>query len=119
MMDKPIFLFYISLWLCLVSACSQENIAPLDVAITDCTEEVLASFNMVAYEEQQIDCKSFLELYEYQNEQYFLLGNHCIDMVSSPFDCARNILCQKGVDIELCQSFRRDAVYIGIIGIEE
>ena len=97
----------------LLMGCSKdENIK------SDCIEQMLSESNMVEYNGQEIGCKLFLELFHYQNKQFFLLGNHCADMISYPIDCEGNSLCEDGEDSE-CQDFYNNAERIGIIGIDE
>ena len=73
---------------------------------------------MVEFTDQELGCKLFLELYEYNNKQYFLLGNHCADIISYPTDCDGNKLCESGENSE-CNKFYADANRIGIVGIEK
>ena len=86
--------------------------------IDDCAEKYLAQNGMVRYQGEVVGCKSFLSLYEYKNKQYFLLGNHCADMVSYPTDCDGNKLCEAGEDTT-CRDFYKNAKHVGIIGIEQ
>ncbi len=97
------------------SGCDKENEIS---CIENCTDEYLAQHNMVRYRGEEIGCKSFLSLYEYKNKQYYLLGNHCADMVSYPTDCDGNKLCENGEDSE-CRDFYKNAKYVGVIGIKE
>ncbi len=84
----------------------------------ECINTTLEEFEMVAFEGQDMGCKFFLELFHYNNKQYFLLGNHCADMISYPTDCEGNTLCQNAQNSE-CLAFYRNAKNIGIIGIKE
>ena len=84
----------------------------------ECVEDILEQNDMVAYQGQEIGCKFFLELYYYQNKQYFLLGNHCADLISYPRDCEGNTLCENGYDSK-CRKFYEQAKRIGIVGISE
>jgi hypothetical protein len=86
--------------------------------IDDCAEEYLVQNGMVRYQGEDVGCKFFLNLYEYQNKQYFLFGNHCADMISYPTDCDRNKLCETGVDTN-CKDFYKNAKFIGIVGIKK
>jgi len=83
----------------------------------DCIDAKLEEFDMVKYEEQEIDCQFFLELYHYKNKQYFLLINHCVDMAWSPIDCDGNGICNDLSSFE-CIKFNNEAERIGIIGID-
>lgn len=84
----------------------------------DCIETKLEQLEMVEFSGQDIGCKYFLELYNNNNKQYFLLGNHCADMISYPIDCNGNKLCKNGEDSK-CRDFYKNANRIGIVGIEE
>ncbi len=52
-----------------------------------CTETLLEQLDMIPYDGQEIGCGFFLELYLFENQYYYLLGNPCIDMVQYPVDC--------------------------------
>lgn len=92
-----------------LSGCGRE-----DVKI-NCVDEVLESQAMIPYQGQDIECRFFLSLYEYEEEQYFLLGNNCADMVVYPFGCEGNELCSS---TDECTDFYESARYIGIVGVE-
>jgi hypothetical protein len=83
-----------------------------------CIEEVLLEHNMVKYENQELGCNSFLVLYKFNEEQYFLWNNHCADFVSYPFNCDGKKLCETGESFE-CSWFYETAEYIRIVGISE
>jgi len=84
----------------------------------DCINSKLEEFDMIEYSGQELSCKSFLELYKFKNKQYFLLGNHCADIISNPIDCDGNILCGNEDNSE-CEEFFINANLIGIVGIEK
>jgi hypothetical protein len=94
-------------------SCSKDETLDLD-----CIERKLEEFNMVKFSGQEIGCEFFLDLYLYENEQYFLLGSHCVDMISYPIDCEGNSLCENGADPE-CKKFYKNSTRIGIVGIGE
>lgn len=73
---------------------------------------------MAKYQGEEIGCKFFLSLYEYDNKQYFLLGNYCADMVSYLTGCYGKKLCENGEDKE-CKDFFENAKFIGIVGIKK
>ncbi|MEO1052744.1 MAG: hypothetical protein AAFX87_19070 [Bacteroidota bacterium] len=98
------------LWL--TSSCDEENITKM------CLDEYLEQSDMEPYTGQDLDCKFFLTLYEFQNSQYFLLGNHCADIISFPIDCDGNTLCENGEDRQ-CRRFYREAVNKGIVGVQK
>lgn len=96
------------LLLFLAAACSEEP-------ATDCIADKLAEFDMVEYQGQEMSCKLFLTLFYYNEKQYFLLGNHCADMATCPFDCDGNELCESAEATD----FNQNAVQLAIIGIGE
>ena len=84
----------------------------------DCIAKILQEYNMVPYDDQELGCNSFLVLYKFDGEQYFLVNNHCADMVSYPFDCTGNKLCEIDGSPK-CLRFYETAEYIDIIGIAD
>ncbi|MEM1327461.1 MAG: hypothetical protein AAGI23_15975 [Bacteroidota bacterium] len=83
-----------------------------------CVSNQLEKLGMVESDGVGIGCVMYVELYEYKNKQYYLLGNHCIDMISYPLDCDGNTICDEG-DEELCADFWDKADRLGIIGVEK
>ncbi len=104
-------IYLIAIVSCLLVGCAKEE--PVNA---DCIESVLINHQMVAYTGQQIDCSFFLELYQYGNKQWFLLGNHCADMISYPFDCDGNLLCDDEASFR-CEDFHENAERLRIVGI--
>ncbi len=87
-----------------------------DTVDVDCLESKLKSFDMVAYTGQDISCEFFLELYHFESKQYFLLGNHCANIVAYPTDCEGNQLCADDEDRK-CRSFYDKAERIRVVGV--
>ena len=88
-----------------VIGCSKEtDCTNSDCIEKDCIATMLTKNNMIKYTNDEIGCKMYLELFMYNNKQYFLLGSHCIYMVSYPMDCEGNTLF-------------RNAKRIGFIGL--
>lgn len=87
-----------------------------DSVDVDCIDATLKSLEMVPYTGQDISCEMFLELYHFENKQYFLLGNHCADMITYPTDCDGNQLCVTDEDRQ-CRKFYDKADRIGVVGI--
>ena len=96
----------------LLMGCSKDSLQ------SECVKSMLKKNDMVAYEGQDLGCHFFLELYEYNGKQYFLLGNHCADMIAYPTDCNGKKICESGQDAE-CLAFSQNAERIGIVGISE
>ena len=82
-----------------------------------CLKKVLEQERMVAYSGQAIGCNSFLELYKFDGQQYFVVNNHCADMVILPFDCDGKRLCEKDPDAK-GSAFYETAELIRIVGIK-
>lgn len=101
----------VSFLILLIVSCSRQ-----DDDLTDCAIDKVKELDMVLYIGQEIGCEFFLELYQYNNKQYFLVGSHCADIESYPFDCDGNQLCG-GDEDQNCTSFYRNAHRIGVIGI--
>ncbi|WP_185195346.1 hypothetical protein [Pontibacter sp. Tf4] len=85
--------------------------------IADCMESYLKQNEMLSYKGEDVGCKFFLRLYEYQNKQYYVLDNHCADVAINPTDCNGNTLCETGNE-KTCREFFEKAKYIGIVGIK-
>ncbi len=84
----------------------------------DCHDKVMLELGMTRYNGEAIACRTFLKLYKFEGEDYFLLDNFCADMVNYPFDCEGNEICGIGKE-PVCQKFSNEAVEIGIIGIRK
>ena len=82
---------------------------------TPCLIELLEKHNMQLYIGQDLDCKSYLDLYHFNGEEYYLLNNNCIDMISNPVNCEGDSMCSS--PNFSCQSFYLEAERIKIIGI--
>lgn len=85
--------------------------------INDCMETYLQQNGIASYRGEEVGCKYFVSLYEYQNKQYYVLGNHCADVASNPTDCNGNTLCENGNE-KACSDFFEKAKYIGIVGVK-
>ena len=108
MRNFKLFVFLIS---GLIISCSKNDEIELN-----CLNGMLSDFGMTEYQGQEIGCDFFLELYHYNQKQYYLLGNHCADMISYPTDCEGNKLCENGDDNK-CGRFYKNAVRIGVVGV--
>jgi hypothetical protein len=110
-LTMPRLVLCIFLFMCF-GCCKHEEVK------VNCIDDQLKQKGMAKYQGEEIGCKFFLSLYEYNNKQYFLLGNHCADMVSYPTSCDGKKLCENADDKE-CKEFFDNATYIGIVGIEK
>ena len=84
----------------------------------NCLLETLRELDMVPYHGQELGCNLHVVLYQLDGEQYFMLINHCADMVTYPFDCDGRKLCETAETPE-CVQFHESAQYVGIVGIRE
>lgn len=114
MKTKTVYYFILSTFLFISYGCDKNDEV---TCISDCTKTYLEQNQMVSYKGEAIDCKYFLSLYEYQNKQYYVLGNHCADVASNPTDCSGKTLCESE-DEKACSEFFKNAKYVGIVGIE-
>ena len=81
----------------------------------NCIAEILEENNMIGYANQDLGCKLYLSLFEYKGEQYFLLNNNCVDMISYPFNCHGEQLCEN-LPSEACISFYEEALLSALLG---
>lgn len=107
-----IFISVMAISIIVLMGCSKDSVK------SECVKSMLKKNDMVAYEGQELGCHFFLELYEYNGKQYFLLGNSCADMIAYPTDCNGKKICENGQDAE-CLAFSQNAERIGIVGISE
>src|SRR5687768_9317361 len=105
--------FFLICFLSMFFACKET--CPVE---KDCLEKTLQELGMVSYQGQELGCNLHLALYRLYGEQYFMLRNHCADMVAYPFDCDGNKLCETG-ETPNCTQFYESAQYVGIVGIKE
>lgn len=76
---------------------------------------------MSPYSNQEIGCKTFLILFEFDNKQYFLETNNCADMSRPILDCAGNDVCENNITncSEISDSIYQLENRIGIVGIAD
>ncbi|MER2996923.1 DUF6970 domain-containing protein [Pontibacter populi] len=105
-------IFTILFFICL-GCDKKEEVTCMD----DCLDTYLEQNGMVSYKGEEVGCKFFVSLYEYQNKQYYVLDSHCADVAINPTDCNGNTLCGNGNE-KGCNDFFEEAKYIGIVGIK-
>lgn len=44
----------------------------------DCIDEYLEQNGMIRYKGEEIGCKFFLKLYDFESKQYYLLDSYCL-----------------------------------------
>lgn len=106
---KNLLFFAFCLMISLTS-CKKQKI------VDDCVADFLEQNEMIPYNDQEIGCQFFVTLHEYKNKQYFVLGNHCADMMLTVVDCEGNDLC---ASTRKCNRFFEKNESLGIIGIRE
>jgi len=82
-----------------------------------CLTQTLERYGMTQYKGEDMGCRMFLTMYEYNNKLYFELGNHCTDMEVVIEDCAGNNIEETRSALFNLQ-FDCHALRIGIVGIE-
>ena len=89
-------------------------------AVTDkplsCVEQFIVAHQLVPYNGQPLECKSYTILFELDGQQYFGTECACADMVFIPVDCSGNAYCTS-IDAPELSYFYQNAVSLGIIGI--
>ena len=85
-------------------------------SVRSCVNKVLKDNGLEPYTNQEINCRSFVTLHALPGRQYFLWNNHCADLVTYPFDCEGQTLCEDS-ESDSCTDFYRNADYVGIVGI--
>lgn len=98
--------------LAIFSTCCQHD---AETQLT-CTDAALAANDMAPYTGQDTGCSLFLMEYVYEEESYYVLGNHCADMLVYPMNCDNQPLCGED-NPALCTHFFTNATYLGIVGI--
>lgn len=82
--------------------------------LIDCTDKKMKEYNLLPYNGEELDCDYILELYVFNNQQYFHLYNPCLFVGTYPVDCSGEVACGEG-QIS-CSNFYERAEYQGIIG---
>ena len=105
---------FVSFTLCsFLSSCLKDtSVSPWP----SCTDEIVERNGMIRYTGQRIDCEFFLSMFLYEGAQYFSLGCHCADMLTSIVDCEGEVLCSVNED---CTWFYTQAKCVGIVGIRK
>ncbi len=89
------------------SNCVSEN----QEVFTDCVAEKLEQNDMIPYDGEILDCEFFLTLHLYDNKQYFILDNHCVDMIIYVINCNNDTL-----SVTQESNFFREKETVDIIG---
>ncbi len=84
----------------------------------DCTEDILAAFDMQPYNGEEMGCEMHLMLFERNGGSFYLLNSHCADMVFNPLNCLGEAFCDE-VGFEDCTSAFENATFIEIVGIQK
>lgn len=94
------------------ASCRDESESPED----GCIAAMRAEQGMVRYTGGDPGCRSYLELYLYEGEQYFSRGNHCTDGPVVILDCDGNNVCDNP-NTDLCQHVLQQGESKGIVAI--
>lgn len=94
----------------IMSSC---NSSADDLEKENCTEHFLNEFDMKAYSGEDLDCKTFIRLYQKAGIYYAVMDNHCVDFAAfTVYDCNGDEYCAG-------PCYDEDATDLGIIGIKE
>ena len=77
----------------------------------ECTTQKLSEQDMIKYEWQDLECKTFLELYNIDGEAYYALNNHCADIIFRLVDC-------EGVELSNYNNYNHDKDFVSIVGFK-
>lgn len=86
--------------------------------INDCLDNKLEDLDMIPYTNQEIECKFYVEMYVYLENQYFHIDSHCADVAFNFQNCSGTSICTEE-ESEFCQAFLDHAEYKGIVGVSE
>ncbi len=84
---------------------------------SECLDFFLEKYDMELYCEQNLGCRNYLEHWNFEGEDYYLIDNHCADISPVPYDCNDNKLFDDPKD-ELGQLFLQDAEFIEILAYQ-
>ena len=111
------------LCLLLISACSKDQSTSASPQLYDeCVEKTLERNDMRPYVDgEDLGCSFFFSLYEFEQEYYFLLSNHCADMLLIIEDCEGNRFCDVGPSSPICSAIfeGNKATPLGIVGVSK
>ncbi|MFT4533061.1 MAG: hypothetical protein ACJA1A_000818 [Saprospiraceae bacterium] len=81
-----------------------------------CIAYFLEEFNMKPYNGEDLACKTYIRLYEYENTQFALMDNHCADFAPfTVYDCNGEEFCFTSIG----PCYIQESLDLGIIGIEK
>ncbi len=101
-------LFFVLILLCF--SCEKEDIVEFN-----CTTDKVSEAQMIPFSNQELGCKSYLDLYTFEGEEYYTIGNLCMDIEAIYTNCNGDMICKE--DNKRCRRFNKDAEYFGIVGI--
>ncbi|MFN0216633.1 MAG: hypothetical protein ACKVT2_20430 [Saprospiraceae bacterium] len=96
-----------------IYACQHEGTSPA----SNCVEQFIIDNNLIPYDGQDLDCNTYVSLFELDGKEYFYTDNPCADMLSIPVDCEGVPYCSSVSSPEL-EYFLGNAVDKGIVGIK-
>jgi hypothetical protein len=101
----------------LVSCTKDEN---TNCMTSDCSDKIIKEQRMVRYTNQESYCFS-LNLWIFENRQYYTVDCCVCDQIPYPFDCNNEYFCETNGEYNSakCNLFFLKAKHMGIIGILE
>ena len=108
-----LYIFLISITLCSIGCDSSiSNSHQEDF----CTDYFLEEFNMKAYKGEELGCKTYILLYEFEKTLFALKNNHCVDFAPfTIYDCSGEEFCFTSIG----PCYIQESLDLGIIGIEK
>lgn len=80
-----------------------------------CIEHFLEEFNMKSYEGEDLACKTFIRLHEFESILFAVKGNRCVDFAPfTIYDCDGEEFCFTSIG----PCYIQESIDHGIIGIE-
>ena len=111
-MKKGVYLILLLVLGLFFQSCEKDQLTGL------CIDQYLQQGNWTPYNGQNIGCKMHLMAYEYKQQNYFMVGNHCADMLANFTDCNGEELDWEK-DKRLIDNIYEKGTYLGIIGFLE
>ena len=110
------FILISSLFLFGLSSCDKVE---CDHITNPCVDQLLEAFNMKSYNDEDLECHSYLSLFEYNNKFYATLDNGCVAPIGYIiYECSGDVFCFQSTS-DPCNSFFNSVSYMGIVGIEK
>ena len=111
-MFKMHFLFSFFIILCFSCSKNEEQ--------SDCIDRILSDYNMKPYKEGDIYCAS-LQLFEFENNHYFVYDLCTADIAWDPFDCNKVYYARTNGEFDTLKTIEiwKKSKKLGIIGVSK